>query len=95
MEARLLIKRPVITEKTTKLMEQNKYCFLVDPAANKTQIRQAVEEIFKVKVKAVNTINALGKLKRMGRLRPGRRPSWKRAIVTLEAGSRIEFFEGV
>lgn len=94
MEARFLIKRPVITEKTTKMMEENKYCFLVDPKANKTQIRQAVEEIFKVKVKAVNTLNMLGKMKRMGRYE-GRRPSWKRAIVTLETGSRIEFFEGV
>ena len=94
MDARNLIKRPVITEKTTKLMEENKYCFVVDPRANKTQIKQAIEEIFKVKVKAVNTFNMMGKLKRMGRYE-GRRPSWKRAIVTLEKGSRIEFFEGV
>ncbi|HOJ76597.1 MAG TPA: 50S ribosomal protein L23 [Bacillota bacterium] len=94
MEARELIKRPLITEKTTMLMEENKYCFLVDPRANKTQIRMAIEEIFKVKVKDVNTYNMLGKVKRMGRYQ-GRRPSWKRAIVTLEEGSRIEFFEGV
>jgi large subunit ribosomal protein L23 len=94
MEARNLIKRPIITEKTTRLMEQNKYCFIVDPRANKTQIKAAVEEIFKVKVKAVNTLNLLGKVKKMGRYE-GRRPSWKRAIVTLEKGSRIEFFEGV
>lgn len=94
MEARELIKRPLITEKTTQLMEANKYCFLVDPKANKTEIKRAVEEIFKVKVKAVNTFNLLGKIKRMGRY-SGRRPSWKRAIVTLEEGSRIEFFEGV
>jgi large subunit ribosomal protein L23 len=94
MEARSLIKRPVITEKTTKLMEENKYCFLVDPKANKTQIKQAIEEIFKVKVKNVNTLNVLGKIKRMGKYE-GRRSSWKRAIVTLESGSRIEFFEGV
>lgn len=94
MDARLLIKRPVITEKTTKLMEQNKYCFVVDPKANKTQIKLAIEELFKVKVKAVNTFNLLGKVKRMGRYE-GRRPSWKRAIVTLEQGNRIEFFEGV
>jgi large subunit ribosomal protein L23 len=93
MEARELVKRPLITEKTTKLMEENKYCFLVDPKANKTQIKQAIEEIFKVKVKTVSTFNRLGKIKRMGR-NEGRRPSWKRAIVTLEAGSRIEFFEG-
>lgn len=93
MEPRELVKRPLITERTTKLMEENKYCFLVDPRANKTQIKQAIEEIFNVKVKAVNTFNRLGKIKRMGRYE-GRRPSWKRAIVTLEAGSRIEFFEG-
>lgn len=94
MDTRYLIKKPLITEKTTKLMEENKYCFLVDPKANKTQIRQAIEQIFNVKVKDVNTMNVLGKIKRMGRYQ-GRRPSWKRAIVTLEAGSRIEFFEGV
>jgi large subunit ribosomal protein L23 len=94
MEARTLIKRPIITEKTTRLMEQNKYCFVVDPRANKTQIKQAVEEIFKVKVRSVNTLNFLGKIKRMGR-HEGRRPSWKRAVVTLEKGSRIEFFEVV
>jgi len=93
MEARELVKRPLITERTTKLMEENKYSFLVDPKANKTQIKQAIEEIFKVKVKTVNTFNRLGKVKRMGR-HEGRRSSWKRAIVTLEAGSRIEFFEG-
>jgi large subunit ribosomal protein L23 len=94
MDTRYLIKKPLITEKTTKLMEENKYCFLVDPKANKTQIRQAIEQIFHVKVKNVNTMNVLGKVKRMGRYQ-GRRPGWKRAIVTLEAGNRIEFFEGV
>ncbi len=94
MDLRDIIKKPLITEKTTKLMEENKYCFLVDPKANKYQIRQAVEQLFKVEVKAVNTYNMLGKLKRMGR-HQGRRPSWKRAIVTLENGNRIEFFEGV
>jgi large subunit ribosomal protein L23 len=94
MDTRYLIKRPLITEKTTKMMEENKYCFLVDPKANKMQIRQAVEQIFNVKVKAVNTLNLLGKVKKMGR-HEGRRPSWKRAIVTLEPGSRIEYFEGV
>jgi large subunit ribosomal protein L23 len=94
MDARTLIKQPLITEKTTKMMEENKYCFLVDPKANKNQIRQAVEQIFNVKVKAVNTFNLLGKVKKMGR-HEGRRPSWKRAIVTLEKGSRIEYFEGV
>ncbi len=94
MEARTLIKRPIITEKTTRLMEQSKYCFVVDPRANKIQIKQAIEEIFKVKVTSVNTFNLLGKVKRMGR-HEGRRPSWKRAVVTLKKGDRIEFFEGV
>lgn len=94
MDARQLIKRPVITEKTTKMMEENKYCFIVDPKANKTQIKQAIEMIFNVKVESVNTLNKLGKIKRMGR-HEGRQPSWKRAIVTLKKGSRIEFFEGV
>jgi large subunit ribosomal protein L23 len=94
MDARELIRRPVITEKTTKMMEQNKYCFMVDQKANKTEIKQAIESIFKVKVQSVNTTNILGKIKRMGR-HEGRRPSWKRAIVTLKKGSRIEFFEGV
>jgi large subunit ribosomal protein L23 len=94
MDARQLIKRPVITEKTTKMMEENKYCFVVDPKANKTQIKQAIEVIFDVKVKSVNTTNILGKIKKMGR-HAGRRPNWKRATVTLKKGSRIEFFEGV
>ena len=74
MEARDVIKRPVVTEKTTRLMQENKYCFIVDRRANKTQIRQAVEEIFGVKVLAVNTMNMVGKLKRLGRFE-GRRPS--------------------
>jgi len=94
MEARDVIKKPVVTEKTTRLMEENKYCFVVDRRANKTQIRQAVEEIFQVRVKKVNTMNMLGKVKRMGRFE-GRRPSGKKVVVTLEPGSRIEFFEGV
>lgn len=94
MEARDVIKRPVVTEKTTKLMAENKYCFIVDRRANKTQIRQAVEEIFGVRVLDVNTMNMTGKLKRLGRFE-GRRPSEKKAVVTLAPGSRIEFFEGV
>ena len=94
MDLHTIIKRPLVTEKSTSLMEENKYCFVVDPRANKNQIKQAVEEIFKVKVIAVNTSNVLGKIKRQGRY-SGRRPSWKRAIVTLEQGNRIEFFEGV
>jgi large subunit ribosomal protein L23 len=94
MEARNIIRRPIITEKTTRLMEENKYCFVVDQRANKHQIRLAVEEIFKVKVLAVNTMRVLGKWKRMGRSE-GKRPDWKKAVVTLVPGSRIQFFEGV
>lgn len=94
MEARDIIKKPLITEKSSKLMEENKYCFMVDRRASKTQIKAAIEEIFNVRVEAVNTLNVLGKLKRMGRFE-GRRPSWKKAVVTLAPGSRIEFFEGV
>ncbi|HEY8344125.1 MAG TPA: 50S ribosomal protein L23 [Bacillota bacterium] len=94
MEARDIIKKPLITEKSSRLMEENKYSFMVDRRANKHQIKQAVEEIFNVRVQRVNTSNVLGKLKRMGR-HVGRRPSWKKAVVTLEPGNRIEFFEGV
>jgi large subunit ribosomal protein L23 len=94
MEARDIIKKPLITEKSSRLMEENKYFFMVDRKANKAQIKQAVEEVFNVRVRGVNTSNVLGKLKRMGK-HEGRRPSWKKAVVTLEPGNRIEFFEGV
>ena len=94
MDAHDIIKKPVITEKSTRLLEMNKYCFMVDRRANKIQIKQAIEELFKVKVKDVNTMRILGKIKRMGKYE-GRRPSWKKAVVTLEPGNRIEFFEGV
>lgn len=94
MDPREIIKKPIVTEKSTRLMELNKYCFAVDRRASKIQIKEAIETIFKVKVLDVNTMRMLGKLKRMGR-HEGRRPSWKKAIVTLEPGSRIEFFEGV
>lgn len=94
MESRDIIKKPIITEETTRMMELNKYCFMVDHRANKIQIKKAIEEIFNVKVMDINTMRVLGKMKRMGRFE-GRRPSWKKAIVTLEPGSRIEFFEGV
>ncbi len=93
MDAWTIIKRPIITEKSNRLMAENKYCFVVDPRANKHQIKQAVEEIFKVKVVAVNTMRMRGKVKRLGRSE-GRRPDWKKAIVTLAPGSRIQFFEG-
>lgn len=93
MEARDVLIRPIVTEKSTALMEQGKYTFRVPLAATKIQIRQAVEQIFKVKVQAVNTMRYEGKLKRMGRTQ-GRRSDWKKAIVTLKPGEAIELFEG-
>lgn len=94
MDARDVIIRPLVTEKSTDLMADNKYTFRVDPRANKTQIKLAVEEIFGVKVRKVNTLNVRGKLRRMGRYE-GRRPDWKKAVVTLEQGHSIEVFEGL
>ena len=73
-------------------MEQNKYTFKVDKKANKIDIKQAVEAIFKVKVTDVKTMNVKGKLKRLGRYQ-GRTPDWKKAIVTLQEGDKIEIFE--
>lgn len=93
MEARDILIRPIVTEKSTALMEQGKYTFRVPLAATKIQIRQAVEQIFKVKVQAVNTMRYEGKLKRMGRTQ-GRRSDWKKAVVTLRPGEAIELFEG-
>ena len=93
-EPQQIIKRPLITEKSTRQKEKgNQIVFVVDPRANKIQIRQAVEKLFKVKVKAVRTLNLKGKRKRMGRFF-GWQSDWKKAIVTLQEGERIEFFEG-
>lgn len=86
--------KPVVTEKTTALMQENKYTFLVPLKANKVEIRQAVEKLFKVKVEEVNTLRVEGKVKRMGK-HVGKRPDYKKAIVKLAPGERIEFFEGV
>jgi len=84
--------KPVVTEKTTNLMEQNKYTFKVDKNANKIEIKYAVETIFKVTVTDVKTMNVSGKLKRQGRT-AGYRPDWKKAIVTLKDGQRLPIFE--
>ena len=92
MNSRDILIRPLITEKTTALMAQGKYVFVVAKSANKIEISQAVAEIFKVKVDSVNTINVTGKVKRMGRS-SGKRPDYKKAIVKLAAGETIEFFE--
>jgi large subunit ribosomal protein L23 len=86
--------RPLITEKGTLLAEQNKYAFQVAKGANKLQIKDAVEKAFDVQVIAVNTMVMPGKTKRVGRSK-GVTSEWKKAIVTLAEGDRIEFFEGV
>jgi large subunit ribosomal protein L23 len=84
---------PVVSEKSYGLLDQNKYTFVVRPDANKTEIRIAVEEIFGVKVTAVNTINRQGKRRRT-RYGWGRRPNTKRAIVSVAEGERIDIFAG-
>jgi large subunit ribosomal protein L23 len=90
-----LIKGPIITEKThTQREAANKITFRVDIKANKIEIRKAVEEIFKVKVLGVNTIRVRGKKKRMGRTE-GKRPDWKKAVVTLAPGEKISGYEGL
>ncbi|WP_322819207.1 50S ribosomal protein L23 [Tepidiforma sp.] len=86
--------RPIITEKSTILAGQDKYVFEVDPRANKTQIKEAVQLAFNVRVADVNTITIKGKPRRFGR-RIVHRPNWKKAIVTLVPGDKIELFEGV
>lgn len=92
--ARDILIRPLVTEKSTALMQEGKYTFVVANGANKIEIGAAVEEIFKVKVASVNTVRVLGKTKRMGRTQ-GKRPDYKKAIVKLAPGESIEFFEGV
>ena len=89
-----VLRRPVITEKGTELQAQGKYAFEVARDANKPQIKQAVEKAFKVKVTAVNVVTVRGKVRRVGR-RQVLTQSWKKAIVTLQPGDKIELFEGV
>lgn len=88
-----IIKRPVITERTSDFMAAKRYVFEVDLRANKTEIKSAIEEIFNVKVTSVNTMRVSGKLKRYGRY-SGYRSDWKKAIVQLSEDSKeLEFFE--
>ena len=89
--ARDVILAPVVSEKSYSLLDDNAYTFLVHPAANKTEIRQAVEEIWNVRVLKVNTINRKGKSKRF-RFSAGRRSDTKRAVVKLAEGDSIEIF---
>jgi large subunit ribosomal protein L23 len=88
-----VVVRPVVSEKSYAGIEQNTYTFIVRPDANKTEIKQAVQAIWEVRVVSVNTMNRRGKLKRRG-FTKGRRPDEKRAVVTLAEGDAIEIFEG-
>jgi large subunit ribosomal protein L23 len=94
MDTHQIILRPLITEKNTNLMAFNKYSFEVARDANKPQIKRAVEEIFNVTVTKVHTMNMRGKMRRRG-MKFGYTADWKKAIVTLAEGDRIELFEGV
>ncbi|PPD58258.1 50S ribosomal protein L23 [Dehalogenimonas etheniformans] len=89
-----VLKKPLITEKNARLQEANQYAFEVSSEATKPQIKAAVESAYKVTVTGVNVLTVKGKEKRMGR---GlyRAPNWKKALVTLKAGDKIQFFEGV
>ena len=91
-----IIRRPVITEQSMEAVADKKYVFMVDVDANKTEIKAAIEQIFGVKVAKINTIRMQGKAKRTGAYPVGKRPEYKKAIVTLtESSKTIEFFEGM
>ena len=91
-----IIIRPIITERSMEATADKKYVFEVAPTAGKIEIKNAVEQIFGVKVASVNTLNVPAKAKRMGAGRPGTTRAWKKAYVTLTADSKtIEFFEGM
>jgi large subunit ribosomal protein L23 len=91
---RVLI-RPVVSEKSYSLMENNVYIFVVEPSATKVDVRKAVEQAFNVRVDSVNTMNRKGKIRRNRRTNTvGHRPDTKRAIVTLHEGDSIDLFEG-
>lgn len=89
-----VIKRPLITEKATRGKELGQYVFAVDTKATKTDIRRAVEALFKVQVDAVQTLRMPGRMKRVGRYQT-LTSDWKKAVVTLKEGNAIEIFEGV
>ena len=89
-----VLRRPLVTEKNTSLQTLGKYAFEVDRDANKVQVKQAVEKAFKVTVLAVNVMSVRGKEKRVGRKQVSG-SSWKKAVVTLKAGDKIQIFEGV
>jgi len=89
-----VIVRPVVTEKTTDMGESDKYVFEVATDANKNEIKQAVERFFGVKVREVRTLNVKGKPKRLGK-HMGRRKDWKKAIITVQSGDKIDLFDVV
>jgi large subunit ribosomal protein L23 len=93
LEPRDILIAPVVSEKSYSLIESNKYSFRVHEKAHKTQIRQAVEQLFDVHVEGVNVLKVQSKPKRRGMNR-GKKPGWKKAIVQLREGERIEIFEG-
>lgn len=94
-DPRDIIIAPIISEKSIAMIEENNtYTFKVDKNANKIEIRKAIEEIFNVNVVQVNTVNMKGKTRRLG-YNMGKRPDWKKAMVKLAEGDRIEIFEGL
>ncbi|HNX25260.1 MAG TPA: 50S ribosomal protein L23 [Spirochaetota bacterium] len=93
MNSNDIIIRPIISEKTTELMEQHKYVFQVARDANKLTVKQALKDLFNVTPEKVNILNVRGRNRRL-RFRVGKRAAWKKAIVTLSAGDKIEIFEG-
>lgn len=90
-----VIERPIVSEKSMKGAAAGKYAFRVSRKANKIEIRSAIEQHYKVKVKGVNTMMVKGKKRRIGRFPEGQTSDWKKAIVTLAPGERIEILEGV
>jgi large subunit ribosomal protein L23 len=89
-----ILRRPLVTEKVTRLQAEGKYAFEVADGVNKLQVKQAVEKAYKVSVTSVNMTTVRGKTKRMGRRMVQTFP-WKKAVVTLKQGDKIEFFKGV
>ena len=87
-----IIISPIISEKSMEMIQDKKYTFKVDKRANKIEIKKAIEEIFKVEVEKVTTLNVMGKMKRVG-VHQGKTPDWKKAIVKLKGSKTIEFFE--
>lgn len=94
LSAHQILVRPIVTEKNTTLNEVGKYCFEVLLNANKIEIKRAVEEVFSVEVTGVNIIKVPGKMRRMGKT-SGMTRTWKKAVVTLADGQRIDLFQGV